>query len=163
MKVTRNTPDQLIISDQPWMMGLSMTATTLLFVGAGLFMLFDGDASGWLFALGGGAMGALGFALLVRRTQVIFDRPGDLVTLRQRSVFGYSERTRPLSSVERAVVENSQASDSNNHRPALVMKPGSEERRLPLVTVYTNASGPKLMVDAINGWLASLDSSTSRP
>ncbi|NNE79151.1 MAG: hypothetical protein HKN18_02665 [Silicimonas sp.] len=85
MKVVRNTPDQLIVADIPWMIGIFTVIFILIFSYIGLS---EGNLSGLFFALVGIAAGALAFVVFVRRTQVILDRPKNRLLLRSRSVLG---------------------------------------------------------------------------
>jgi len=86
MKVTRNTPQQLIIANSPWLIGLLLTGFILIFVAVGLFLLSEGVWAGLVFAVFGGGIGFGAFAAFVRRVQLILDRPSDTITLRARSV-----------------------------------------------------------------------------
>ena len=151
MKVTRNIPEQLIIADTPWLIGIMLILFILAFVGAGLIIVISGEWTGFLFGLAGGGMGGAAFALFVRRTQAIFHRGTGQVTIRTRSVFGFSEETHPLSEVERAEVESSRNSDGQfTHRPVLIML---GEARVPVMDVYSSGGGATRLVAAINDWL----------
>ena len=120
-------------------------------VGAGLIIVISGEWTGLLFGLAGGGMGGAAFALFVRRTQAIFHRGTGQVTIRTRSVFGFSENTHPLSEVERAEVESSRNSDGQfTHRPVLIML---GEARVPVMDVYSSGGGATRLVAAINDWL----------
>ena len=154
MKITRNTPEQLIIANTPWLLGIMLAVFILAFVAAGLAMVSQGVWAGLLFALLGGGIGLGVFAGLVRRVQVILDRPTDTITLRTRSLFGYREVQHSLSSLDRAVLETSISSKGTSlYRPTLILASGMSAGPHPVIKVYTNTSGPERAVKAINTWL----------
>ena len=166
MKITRDTPDQLILAYVPWVMSVLLSIFILIFVGLGLSMILDGELIGLLFAVMGGGIGGICFVVFVRRVQVIFDRPGQTFTLRRRTVFGYKEKTRPLRDVDPAIIEHTTNSDGQRlDRPTVVMHRGAGELRVPLVTAYSNMSNTADIVEATNRWLrdAKLDSAANAP
>lgn len=155
MKVTRDTPDQLILANTPWLLGCALVLFTMAFVGPGLLIMYDGVWQGAIFAIAGGGMGCIAFAAFVRRTQLILDRSNDSVTLRWRSVFGYKEVRHTLSNLARADLESTRGSKGGTlYRPVLILSEGMSAGRHPIVPSYTNGEGPRHMVDAVNGWLA---------
>ncbi|MFT7593134.1 MAG: hypothetical protein ACI8R4_000446 [Paracoccaceae bacterium] len=154
MKVTRNTPDQLIVADTPWLIGLMMIFFIMVFVGAGMAMVLSGDMLGLLFIIVGGGLGIGAFAAFVRRVQVILDRPTDSITIRARTLFGYSEVRHKLSSLSRAVLQSTTSSKGNTlHRPALVLDQGMSAGDHPIVKTYANTGGAAHIVKAVNTWL----------
>lgn len=166
MKITRDSPDQLIIAYIPWVMSLLLAGFILIFAGVGLSLLFDGELVGLVFGVFGAGIGGICFVVFVRRVQVIFDRPKQTFTLRRRSVFGYKENTRALGDVDHAILEHSTNSDGQRlDRPTVVMKRGKGDLRVPIVTAYSNIGGSGDIVQAINRWLAdaNLDSGRDGP
>lgn len=166
MKVTRNTAEQLIVSDTPWFIGAMLILFILAFVGPGLLMMADGVWQGLFFALAGGGMGVAAFAVFVRRVQVIFDRPSDTVKIRRQSVFGYSSVSHVLSNVAGAVLERISDDEGTKYRPTLILDQGMSKGRHPIIDSYTNTGGPKRLVSAINDWLGDavrLDSDAANP
>ncbi len=160
MKVTRNTPDQLILSNTPWFIGISLIFFILAFVGAGLFMASEGGESilfGLFFAVFGGGMGIGAFCVFVRRVQVILDRRDKSLVIRRQSVFGYDTVEHELSSLSHAEVETTTSrrdtTTSKMHRPVLILDEGMSAGRHPIVEAYVSGSGAQRMVDAINVWL----------
>jgi len=154
MKVTRNTPQQLIIANSPWLIGLLLTGFILIFVAVGLFLLSEGVWAGLVFAVFGGGIGFGAFAAFVRRVQLILDRPSDTITLRARSLFGYSEVQHKLSSLSRADLESTTSSKGTTlYRPTLILDQGMSAGAHPIIQAFTNTSGPGRVVDAINNWL----------
>ncbi|MEW2912571.1 hypothetical protein [Leisingera sp. JC11] len=160
MKITRNTPEQLILSDTPWLIGIMLAVFILVFAGAGLGMLSQGGdlvLPGLVFALVGGGMGALAFCLFVRRVQVILDRPGGSILIRRQSVFGYSRVEHRLADLSHAEVESTTSHGKGGtrtlYRPVLVLDGGMSAGRHPVVEAYTSGRGAERLSDAINAWL----------
>lgn len=158
MKVTRNTPDQLIVDDTPWIIGILMALFILLFSGAGLAILASGEWAGLLFIVVGGGVGLVCFAVFVVRVQVIFDRPTNALVMRRRSVFSYSEVRHDLSDLQGVVLEQTTGSKGGTlYRPTLVLDRGMSKGRHPIVQAYTNFRGPHLVHDAVKAWLGRAD------
>ncbi len=160
MKVSRNTPDQLILSNTPWLMGIMLVVFILCFVGAGLFMATEGGEGiffGIFFALVGGGLGFGAFCVFVRRVQVILDRRTDSIVIRRQSIFGYDTVEHDLSNLSHAEVETTTSSRKGNsskmHRPVLILEKGMSAGRHPIVEAYVSGGGAQRMVDAVNGWL----------
>lgn len=155
MKVTRDTPDQLILSHVPWLWGLMIATFTMTFVSVGLALLSGGEIMGLLFAVLGGGLGLAAFAAFVRRVQVILDRAQGHLVIRSRTVFGYTEVIHALSDLDGAVLEETIGSKGGTlYRPTLVLGRGMSAGRHPIVPSYTNTGGPRRMVQAVNAWLA---------
>ncbi len=155
MRVTRDTPDQLILADTPWLVGFFLILFILVFVGIGLTLLMNGEWAGLLFAGIGGGLGLLAFAAFVRRVQLILDRTTGSLILRRRSVFGYRQVRHRLADLSGAELERTSSSEGGTlYRPVLVLTGGMSAGRHPIVEAYTNTSGPRRAVEAVNGWLA---------
>jgi len=154
MKVTRNTPDQLIVADTPWLIAIMLVFFILIFSGVGLFLIAEGVWAGLMFVIVGAGMGVPAFAIFVRRVQLIFDRPAQAITQRTRSMFAYQEVQHELANLSHAILETTIGSKGTVlYRPTLVLDAGMSAGNMPIVEVYTNTSAPKRMVDAINTWL----------
>ncbi len=159
MKITRDTPDQLILENKPWVIGALMIFMFVVFTGAGLMAIASGEILfGALFALLGGGVSAGCFAAFVRRTMVIFDRPGGTINLRRKGVFGMTDVTHELRHLDRAVVQTSHSTDSDGHsstthRCAIILNGGMSAGTHPLTLVYSSGSGADRAADAINRWL----------
>ena len=160
MKVTRNTPNQLILSDTPWFIGIMLVFFILAFVGAGLFLASEGGEGilfGLFFALFGGGMGVGAFCAFVRRVQVILDRSQDRIMIRRQSVFGYDTVEHVLSNLSHAETEStisrSDKGTSTLFRPVLILDEGMSAGRHPIVEAYSSGRGAHRLVDAVNDWL----------
>lgn len=160
MKVTRNSADQLILSDTPWFIGITLIFFVLTFVGLGLFLMSEGGKGIWLgllFGLVGGGLGVGFFFAFVRRVQVILDRSKDSILIQRQSIFGYEAVEHALSNLSHAELEStisrSNKGSSTLYRPVLVLDKGMSAGRHPITEAFTNGGGSKRMVDAVNDWL----------
>ncbi|WP_281995862.1 hypothetical protein [Ruegeria faecimaris] len=160
MKVTRNSSNQLILSDTPWFIGIMLVFFILAFVGAGLFLASEGGEGilfGIFFALFGGGMGFGAFCAFVRRVQVILDRKEDRIMIRRQSVFGYETVEHVLSNLSHAEIEStisrSDKGSSTLYRPVLILDKGMSAGRHPIVEAFSNGRGAHRLVDAVNNWL----------
>ena len=155
MKVTDETPEQLILENNPIWLALFVSIFGLVFFAIGLANLSADLTLGLAFMAGGLGIG-IGFNMIfVRRTQLILDRPGNYVELRRRSWLGYSRMTWELRYLDRAIVETSHSGDSDTHRAALVFDGGMDAGTHPVTLVYSSGRGAERAQDAINGWLDS--------
>ncbi len=160
MKVTRKTPEQLVLADTPWLIGIMLIVFILAFVGPGILLMSTGGENIWFgmaFALIGGGLGAGAFCAFVRRVQVIFDRPADRILIRRQSVFGYDAVEHCLADLSHAELETStrrrDGRSSTLSRPVLVLDKGMSAGRHPVVAAYTSGSGARQLVRAVNDWL----------
>lgn len=154
MHVVRDTPEQLILANRPWPLGAGIVLFILTFAAAGLLIATEEPWFGLLFGGTGVLLGAGAFAAFVRRTQVILDRGSGQILIRRRSVLGYAESKLPLAELTGAELETTRSATpdgrgSTLYRPVLMVSAGP----YPIVKSYTNTSGPKRLVDAINRWL----------
>ena len=154
MKVLQDTPDRLILDETPWFLALMLAGFILIFVGSGLFIMSSELVFGLVFAVFGGGLGAVVLIALVERLQVIFDRKAGTVTIRRKSLLRYKQVTHALQDVSHAELETTFGSKGTTlARPVLLLTGGMSAGRHPLVTAYSNLSGPPKMVAAINAWL----------
>lgn len=161
MKVTRDTPEQLIVENNPIWLAVFVSLFGLIFVGVGLSLLGSETGMAMLFIGGGLAIG-IGFNMIfIRRTQLILDQARNLVELRRRSWLGYSSRTWELQYLKRAEVQTSRSGDTDTHRAVLIIDGGMDAGDHPLTLVYSSGSGARRAQAAVNDWLGALDSRTT--
>lgn len=152
MKVTRNTPEQLIIDHFSIFLAIMVVVFFVVFVGVGVFMVLDGEIFGLLF-VGGGLVFCAGMLYFTERVQVILDRSTEMLTIRRRNILRYSEVTHDLGTLEGAILEESISDDTTTYRATLVLNSGMSAGEHPITQVYTNMPGSKQVVTAINAWL----------
>jgi hypothetical protein len=154
MKIVRNTPEQLIIEETPWVLGIMLVFFILAFVGPGLFLVTQGEVIGLFFAAVGGGLGVMGLVVFVQRVQVILDTTTDEVIVRRRSVLRYTQEVHPLSELAEAQLDTTRGSKGTiMNRPVLIFDRGMSAGPLPIIASYTSGQGPRRAVSAINGWL----------
>ncbi|MCI2400693.1 hypothetical protein [Aliiroseovarius subalbicans] len=156
MKISSQTPDQLILDHKPWILGTAMIAMFVVFFGIGIGMLLASDEAliGVIFVIASLAPLAL-LVFVVTRVQVIFDRPSNTITFRRRNFRSYTTDELPLSNVTEAFIEEhtNYSNDSGNttsYRPVLRLANGGVH---PLLKVYTNMGRQGFLVDHVNHWL----------
>ncbi|MEM6305267.1 MAG: hypothetical protein AAF744_11130 [Pseudomonadota bacterium] len=154
MKVLRDTPEQLIIENNPIWLAVFLTGFALIFLGIGLFTMSTDFWLGLAFVAGGVLAGTVFLISFVRRTQVIFDRPQNRVEMRRRSLLGYSTRSWALEHFARADVQSSRSDNSTTYRAVMVFDGGMDAGTHPITLVYSSGSGAQRACDAINRWLA---------
>ena len=157
MKINRNTPQQLIVENNPVWLAVILGVSTLIFVGVGLSKLSQDLWTGAAIIGAALVMGAIFNLAFVRRSQFIFDRPGNLVEMRRKSLVRYTKRSWELAHLERAIVQSSRSDDTTTYRAALVFTDGMDAGTHPITLVYSSGRGASRAAEAINNWLT-LDS-----
>ena len=159
MKVTRNTPDHLILNDTPWLIGIMLAGFVFVFLAIGLLVSTDNMLAGLAFGGLGALIGGACFAVFVRRTQIILNASDNTLKLQRQSVFGYQSVTHPLDDLSHAIVETAMPSRTGSTNPkstsriTLVFPAGMSAGHHPVTQVYTSGGGATRGADAINTWL----------
>lgn len=150
----KKSPDRLILTNRPLVLGIGLAIGILIVAAIGLDALFSGrpaEAGKLALVL---AVFALVFAVFVRQISVLFDRPSQTVTIRTTTVFGRKDVQHSLLGLPRAEKEQRSVWGRNgtipNWRPVLVF-PGGE--KLPLTTIFESGPNAQTAVTAINAWL----------
>ncbi|OIQ36265.1 MAG: hypothetical protein BM558_14055 [Roseobacter sp. MedPE-SW] len=168
MRIIRNTPEQLIVANKPWLIGVMLVLFILIFIGVGVLVATGEEGDIWFGILFGGLGGGIGiaaFCVFVRRVQIIFDRPKGKITIRRQSVFGYNSEDHPLTQLSHVEIEQTttrqNGHNSTLYRPTLVLEAAASnpngETRIPIVAAYTNGKGPNRIAKAVNSWLPAKD------
>lgn len=153
MKVTRHTPDQLILENNPIWLVVFINLFALIFIAVGLFTLPEELLIGLAFTLGGLLIAvAFNFAF-ARRTQLILDRTANRIELRRRSLLAYYRQIWTVEDVTGAILQTSMSGDSPTHRAALEIHVYGRDEVHPVTLVYTSGAGPADAVTQINNWL----------
>lgn len=165
MRIIRDTPEQLIVANRPWLIGSMLILFILVFVGAGFLVATGEEENLWfgvLFGGLGGGLGAIAFCVFVRRVQIIFDQSDDKITIRRQSVFGYSSDTHALADLTHVEVEETTSIQDGHrstlYRATLVLDKstsagGGSETRIPIVAAYVGGPGAERLAQRINTWL----------
>lgn len=153
MKATRDTPDQLILENNPIWLVVFINLFALVFVAVGLFMLPDQLLVGIAITLGGLLMAVAFNLAFARRTQLILDRTANRIELRRRSLLAYYRQVWSVKDVPRAILQTSMSGDSPTHRAALEVHLYGRNEIHPITLVYTSGQGPSGAVAQINDWL----------
>lgn len=169
MKITRNTPEQLIIENNPILMAVMITLMALIFFTVGLFVVTSEIVVGLVFMAVGLFIGIGMNMVFVRRTQVILDATQGSVEIRRRSWFGFRKSNWDLAHLDGATLQSTRIKGSGagpgtlSHRAALVIDGGVNPGEHPITIVYNaNSTRAERIVEAINSWCAALDSLHTR-
>ena len=150
MKVTRDTPQHLIVGENPVWVGLLTGGLAFIFTAISLTLVLSGELFG-LFFLVGTCVGLLTMFLFVRRVQLIFDRDAGTLTIQRKNLRRASQVEHLLSEVDRAELEG----NGNMLRVVLIMT-GQSAGRHPLTQAYSNVGDHHNVAGAINRWLRNM-------
>lgn len=160
MKITYSDRNKLIVEERPILFAVILAGFILVFAGAGVVALFQGEVLVALLCAGGVAFIWLFVHVFVRRVQVIFDRENGLIDIRRKSLRRQTRRTLPLAVLKRAQIAESYSSDGSTYRVELVLAPGHNDGPLPLTNYYSSGEIPKRVVaNAINALIDGADGS----
>lgn len=153
MKIARNTPDQLILDDAPWWLGITLVVAILICVAVSFACLRSGAlGNGVIFFLVGVPFLGAFFAIFVRRNQLILDRVSGKIIHRRSTVAGRREVVHYLENLDRAIVETMHG-ETSTHRMTLELSGGMDAGLHPFTKVYSSGPGARLAADAVNDWL----------
>lgn len=154
MDISRSTPEQLIIEDTPWLLGIGILAVILTLAPFGVSLLLQGAWFGLLYTVVVCGVGMAVFAAFVRRVQLILDRPANTITLRTRSLFGMTQVQHDLHDLSGAILETTTGGKGTIlYRPSLILDSGMSAGTHPIIASHQNSAAPKHIVDTINTWL----------
>ncbi len=161
MKVIRDTPKQLIIENNPIWLAVFISVFGLVFMGISLVMLSEEFWVGCAFLMTGLVVIVAFNLAFTRRTQFIFDGPGNLVEMRRKSLLGFSKHRWALEHLDGAIVQSSRSDKTTTYRAALVfgggMDAGAVPGTVPVTFAYSSGKGADLAANAVNRWLAARD------
>ncbi|MEJ6397371.1 hypothetical protein [Yoonia sp. 208BN28-4] len=157
MKVVEITGDQIILDDTPWFFSLIFAGFCLVLLGVGMSMIFGGQAIKGIFVFGLGLLVGAALTLIARRARIYLNRPLDLLEIRTRTFRGNTIDRHRLSDLRTAIVQ-SMGGDKQTHRLAFML----DTTTVPATGAYTSGNKAHLARDAVNAWLASVDSTAPR-
>ncbi|WP_299300979.1 hypothetical protein [uncultured Litoreibacter sp.] len=158
MKITRNTPEQLIVGENPVWVAVLLVSMGMIFLGIGLSITLSGELMGLIFA----AASLLPFSFLfifVRRVQLIFEASKGTLTIQRKNLRAATTVVHDLTDVQGAELETSHGDNSRLYRVTLVLT-GQSAGRHPITQAYSNVGNHQGVHDAINAWLDSLRART---
>ncbi len=153
MKISRNTPEQLIVGENPVWVAILLVVMALIFLGIGLAITLSGEWFGLAFV----AASLLPFSFLfifVRRVQLIFEASKNTLTIQRKTLRAATKVAHALQDVQGAELETSQGDNSTLYRVTLVLT-GQSAGRHPITNAYSNVGNHQGVANAINAWLDS--------
>jgi hypothetical protein len=156
MKVTRDTPDHLILEDVPVALGIGLFLFLMAFILPGGLLMFFGEwVIGLFFVVFGGGLGLLAIVVFVQRRQVILDRAAGTLTIRSASILHRDQQVHPLSEVSGAEVRISPGGQSLF--AAIIIPDGEAKGVYPLGASSAKGPDPATVAQTINRWLGAAD------
>ena len=150
VKVLRETPEETVIEDRPWLLGAIMILATLGSVALLFHAWEEGNpALGLAAALLGSATG-YSFFKAIRPSRLTLSADGT-ATLSVRSSKGWTHRSFCQSRV-RAAVETNRTGDGDTTRPVLLIDGESGVERIPLTAYFVSSDSHEDTVARINAW-----------
>lgn len=155
MRISRQTPDQMVITDSAVLHVAVLALCALACIGAvfGALTLGLTQAALWF---GAGAVAFLGLAFAMRRsTTVVLDRAAGTVSLTETGFRGRGQVTHPFGALKGAMLQSIRISRGQSplrsHRPILRLE-GADA--LPIRRAYHRRIGnAERVIAGINRWL----------
>lgn len=150
VKIIRDTPDETVIEDRPWILGLVLSSAT---VGATALLFHAWDISNLGLAaaslcLGLGAFWSIDVAIKLSRLTLSADGTA-ILSVRDRKGWKHRRFTRGAL---RAAVETNRQSDGDTTRAVLLIDTASGTERIPLTAYFSSSATDEKAVDRINAW-----------
>jgi|GEM_PF-2160848 len=160
MKINLNQPDRLILKGTTSVISAVLCMILLVVLGVSLSAAMTGFTAGWGVAVGVVFIGGGILWLVYHKTEVVFDRASNLLTLRKTMLHGTREETVALETVKQADVDLKRNKRSNNrlhasytYRLCVVTGAAQNRHRVPLSHGYTTSKRHLVTAQKINDWL----------
>lgn len=160
MKIDTNKNDVLILRGTTKILSAVLCCIVIAIALVCVISTPSGVLTGWLFALATLVIGAGVLWLVYHRTEVVFDRVSNSLTLRKRMLHGKREEVIPLDQVRQADVDLRRNQSSNNrlhasytYRLCVVTGTTLKRHRVPLSHGYTTNKRHLDLAQKINDWL----------
>ncbi|MEM0948972.1 MAG: hypothetical protein AAGK37_16340 [Pseudomonadota bacterium] len=149
-RIVQDTPDEIVIEDRPWLLGLILASTT---IGSVALFFHAWDNSFW----GLGAVSALmtlgtfySINLVIKLSRLSLHPDGRAV-LSVRDHKGWTDREFVPGSL-RAGLETNRMSDTETTRAVLLIDSASGVERVPFTAYFSSSSSAEAAVRRINEW-----------
>ncbi|MGV6811558.1 MAG: hypothetical protein ACWA47_04885 [Brevirhabdus sp.] len=160
MKIDLNQEDRFVLKGTTQVIAFVLGAALLGLFAACLVLGFSGVLAGWAGAAAVVFMGGGILWLVYHKTEVVFDRPANSMTLRKTMLHGTREEIISLADVRQADVDLKRNERSNNrlrasytYRLCLVVGTAQDRRRVPLSHGYTTSRRHLVTARKLNDWL----------
>ncbi len=149
-KIVCDTPEETVIEDRPWLLGLILASTAMGSV-ALLFHAFDIGSWGLGAIASLMTLGAFHSINLVIKLSRLCLRPDGTARLSVRDHTGWSHRSFGPGQL-RAGLETNRMSDTETTRAVLLIDSASGVERLPFTAYFSSAETAAAAVSRINAW-----------
>lgn len=164
MKISVYQPDLLILQGTTRVIAVVLCVVLMGVFGISLFAAMSGYLAGWGISVGALFVGGGILWLIYHKTEVVFDRPGNLLTVRKTMLHGTREDTIALGDVAQADVDLKRNERSNNrlhasytYRLCMVTEAAPNRHRVALSHGYTTSKQHLVTAQKINDWLGVAD------
>ena len=149
-KIVQDSPDEIVIEDRPWLLGLILASTTL---GSVALLFHAWDNSFWGLGLVSGLMtlGTFYSINLVIKLSRLSLRPDGRAVLSVRDRSGWSHREFGPGCL-RAGLETNRMSDTETTRAVLLIDSAAGVERVPFTAYFSSAQTAADAVARINAW-----------
>lgn len=168
MKIVKNTKDQMIIVDRPFLTGFALLAFSLFWLWLAIRNIFDGESSSILpFVIFIALLSASTF--FIRSKTIELDRGSGKLLVKTKSIRGEKTESYSLHSIARAELEEQRSIRHNGTQSGwqyriffVIQQKGADEHSQPqfIYPIQMWYSGGRAitkkfqsLVDAINAWL----------
>ncbi|MEL6683353.1 MAG: hypothetical protein AAFQ09_12035 [Pseudomonadota bacterium] len=163
MKVIHNTQDELVVRSSIPFAVIWAVILFLVFAGAGILAIFDGNIFEGLGCL---ILAALPGYYVWRDARIDIarlNRPEETLEISRLSLMGYERVRHPLGDLSHAFVDQLQWGKERRSRVVLYLDQGMDEGQHPLMSNHMIATRANQASDTINTWLREQVDSANRP
>lgn len=160
MKIDLNQTDRLVLKGATSVISTVLCVTFLGIAGISLFAATAGVTAGWGIAVGAVFIGGGILWLVYHKTEVVFDRSKNTLTMCKTMLHGTRKETIALDDVRQADVDLKRNERNNNrlhasytYRLCVVTGAAQNRHRVPLSHGYTTSKRHLLTAQKINDWL----------
>jgi len=157
VKVSQNTPQNLILTHIPWIYGLAAIFVILMLFILGISSLIGGQILQGFGLISAGVVCLIASAFLVQRVQIILNAVDNTLTIRRGSYARKSEIKSHLDDIVGAELDEASpdiTDDVATYRVVLNLKNDTGIREEPLTIDYKSGiRKPKRLISVINDWL----------
>ena len=160
MKIDLNNTDRLILMGTTRLLSFVLGLACLAILVISLSAVVSGFSAGWGIAVGVVFIGGGILWLVYYKTEVVFDRPSNTLTIHKTMLHGTREEIIALDNVRQADVDLKRNERSNNrlhasysYRLCVVTAAAQNRHRVPLSHGYTTSKRHLLTAQKINDWL----------
>lgn len=153
MDILRNHPDQLILEQHPVSTHIFNVLFLIGFMCLGAFLIRNGITHGWYLILAGLLIPSVILMRMTLRTDIIFDRTADRLTINRKHLRRMRRDIHPLQDLLQASIEVSNFGRNHSETFRCQLDMANGEVIFLTSDLYTQKKHPQKIVGTINTWL----------